>query len=84
MKFASVERLPQDWKEILQWVADGEEVELIEREQLVARVVPARSRSEVRAPASVFDLQPLRLGPVLKPFAEDDDLLGEMLDESRN
>jgi len=42
MKTASVQQLPQKWAEILEWVAAGEEVELTEKEKVVARVVPAK------------------------------------------
>lgn len=42
MKTASVHQVPQQWTEILRWVADGEEVEVTQQDQVVARVVPAR------------------------------------------
>ena len=38
---ASVEQVPQQWTQILEWVAAGEEVELTEKEKVIARVVPA-------------------------------------------
>ena len=41
MKTASVQQVPQQWTEILGWVAAGEEVEVMEQEKVVARVVPA-------------------------------------------
>ena len=40
MKNASVQQLPEQWAEILRWVAAGEEVQLTEKDQVVARVVP--------------------------------------------
>jgi antitoxin (DNA-binding transcriptional repressor) of toxin-antitoxin stability system len=40
MKTASVQQLPQQWAEILRWVAAGEEVQLTEQEKIIARVVP--------------------------------------------
>ncbi len=43
MRTTSVQQLPQQWPEILQWVAAGEEVQLTERDQVVARVLPAQS-----------------------------------------
>src|SRR5437867_2638973 len=41
MKSASVQQVPQQWTQILEWVAAGEEVELTEKERVIARVVPA-------------------------------------------
>ncbi len=41
MKTASVQQLPQQWAEILRWVAAGEEVQVTEQNKVVARVVPA-------------------------------------------
>ena len=42
MKTASVQQVPKQWAEILRWVAAGEEVEVTEQDQVVAKVVPAR------------------------------------------
>jgi antitoxin (DNA-binding transcriptional repressor) of toxin-antitoxin stability system len=42
MKSASVQQVPQQWPEILRWVAAGEEVQVTEQDQVVARVVPAK------------------------------------------
>lgn len=42
MKTASVQHLPQQWPEILRWVAAGEEVEVTEENEIVARVVPPK------------------------------------------
>lgn len=41
MKTASVQQLPQQWPEILRWVAAGEEVEVTQQDKVIARVVPA-------------------------------------------
>ena len=41
MKTASVQQVPQQWTEILRWVAAGEEVQVTQQEKVVARVVPA-------------------------------------------
>ena len=43
MKTASVQQVPKQWAEILRWVAAGEEVEVTEHDQVVAKVVPAKS-----------------------------------------
>ena len=43
MKTASVQQVPKQWAEILRWVAAGEEVEVTEKDQVVAKLVPARS-----------------------------------------
>ncbi len=49
MKTASVQQVPQRWTEILGWVAAGEEVEVTQQEQVVAKVVPA-GRTAVAQP----------------------------------
>jgi antitoxin (DNA-binding transcriptional repressor) of toxin-antitoxin stability system len=43
MKTASVQQVPQQWPEILRWVAAGEEVQVTQQNQVVARVVPAEA-----------------------------------------
>jgi antitoxin (DNA-binding transcriptional repressor) of toxin-antitoxin stability system len=42
VKSASVQQLPQQWAEIPRWVAAGEEVQVTQQDQVVARVVPAK------------------------------------------
>ena len=42
MKTASAQKVPQQWPEIMRWVAAGEEVQVTEQNQVVARVVPAK------------------------------------------
>ena len=41
MKTATVQQVPQQWTEILQWVAAGEEVQVTQKDLAVARVVTA-------------------------------------------
>lgn len=41
MKTASAQQVPERWTEILGWVAAGEEVEVTQQDQVIARVVPA-------------------------------------------
>ena len=41
MKTASVQQVPQQWPEILRWVAAGEEVQVTQQDKVIARVVPA-------------------------------------------
>jgi antitoxin (DNA-binding transcriptional repressor) of toxin-antitoxin stability system len=43
MRTASVQQVPQRWTEILGWVAAGEEVEVTQQDEVVAKVVPASS-----------------------------------------
>jgi antitoxin (DNA-binding transcriptional repressor) of toxin-antitoxin stability system len=40
VKSALAAQLPQRWSEILQWIADGEEVQVIEFDRVIARVLP--------------------------------------------
>ena len=42
MKTASVQEVPEQWTEILRWVAAGEEVQVTQQDQVVAKVVPAK------------------------------------------
>ena len=42
MKTASVQQVPQRWTVILGWVAAGEEVEVTQQQQVIARLVPAK------------------------------------------
>jgi antitoxin (DNA-binding transcriptional repressor) of toxin-antitoxin stability system len=46
MKTASVQQLPQQWPEILRWVAAGEEVQVTQQDKVIARVVPPGSASQ--------------------------------------
>lgn len=41
MKSATVQQVPEKWSEILQWIASGEEVEVTQQDQVLARLVPA-------------------------------------------
>jgi antitoxin (DNA-binding transcriptional repressor) of toxin-antitoxin stability system len=41
MKTTSVQQVPQQWADILRWIADGEEVEMTQQDRVVARLVPA-------------------------------------------
>ncbi|MBM3839280.1 MAG: prevent-host-death protein [Verrucomicrobia bacterium] len=42
MKTASVQQVPEQWPEILRWLAAGEEVQVTQQNQVVAKVVPAK------------------------------------------
>ena len=41
MKTATVQQVPQQWAEILGWVAAGEEVQVTQQDRVVAKLVPA-------------------------------------------
>ena len=58
MKSASVQQVPQQWAQILEWVAAGEEVELTEQEKVVAKVVPARQPDFLAQAKKVWGEQP--------------------------
>jgi antitoxin (DNA-binding transcriptional repressor) of toxin-antitoxin stability system len=47
MKTASVQQVPQQWPEIMRWVAAGEEVQVTEEDQVVAKVVPAKTTRDL-------------------------------------
>ena len=40
MKTASVQQVPQQWAEILGWIAAGEEVQVVQQDTIVAKLVP--------------------------------------------
>jgi antitoxin (DNA-binding transcriptional repressor) of toxin-antitoxin stability system len=46
MKTANVQQLPEQWPQILRWVAAGEEVDLTEQDKVVAKVVPPTTIGE--------------------------------------
>ena len=50
--------MPQKWAQILEWVAAGEEVELTEKEKVVARVVPATPPDFLARAKKVWGEQP--------------------------
>jgi antitoxin (DNA-binding transcriptional repressor) of toxin-antitoxin stability system len=58
MKTASVQQVPQQWVQILEWVAAGEEVELTQQEKVVARVVPAAQPDFLARAKSIWCEQP--------------------------
>ncbi|MDQ6630757.1 MAG: type II toxin-antitoxin system prevent-host-death family antitoxin [Verrucomicrobiota bacterium] len=58
MKTANVQQLPQQWTQILEWVASGEEVELTEKEKVVARVVPASQPDFLGRAKKIWGEQP--------------------------
>lgn len=58
MKTASVQQLPQKWAQILEWVAAGEEVELTEKQRVVAKVVPATQPDFLSRARTIWGEQP--------------------------
>lgn len=58
MKTASVQQVPQKWAQILEWVAAGEEVELTEKEKVVAKVVPATQPDFLSRAKAIWGEQP--------------------------
>lgn len=44
MRTLSANLVPQKWKEILGWLAAGDEVQLTESDKLVARLLPAEPK----------------------------------------
>ena len=58
MKTASVQQLPQQWTQILEWVAAGEEVELTQQEKVIARVIPSAAPDFLSRAKSIWGEQP--------------------------
>ena len=46
MKTASVQQWPEQWPQILRWVAAGEEVEVTQQDKVIAKVVPATAKPD--------------------------------------
>jgi antitoxin (DNA-binding transcriptional repressor) of toxin-antitoxin stability system len=45
MRSASIQELPEQWPEIMRWVAAGEEVAVTRRKRTVAKIVPVRIKA---------------------------------------
>ena len=58
MKTTTVQQVPQKWAQILEWVAAGEEVELTEKEKVVAKVVPATQPDFLSRAKAIWGEQP--------------------------
>ena len=58
MKTASIQQVPQQWLQILEWVAADEEVELTQQEKVVARVNPATPPDFLARAKSIWGEQP--------------------------
>ena len=48
----SVQQVPEQWADILRWVAEGEEVEMTQQDRVVARLVPASAAPDFLARAT--------------------------------
>jgi len=84
VKTASINHMPS-WQDILSWVSAGEEVQITDHDIALAKVIPARTVTLGQSKeASAFDLPPITLGHLIKPLTADDDLLAEMLDDTRD
>ncbi len=46
MKTANVQQVPEQWPQILRWVAAGEEVQVTQHDKVVARVLPAKAAQQ--------------------------------------
>lgn len=49
MKTASIREVRHDFGRILEWVANGEEVAITRRRQIVARLLPATRKKKIRS-----------------------------------
>jgi antitoxin (DNA-binding transcriptional repressor) of toxin-antitoxin stability system len=41
VKTATVQQAPEQWQDIMKWVASGEEVQMTDHDKVVAKIVPA-------------------------------------------
>jgi antitoxin (DNA-binding transcriptional repressor) of toxin-antitoxin stability system len=54
MKTASVQQLPEQWPQILRWVAAGEEVHVTQQDKVIAKVVPPTGQPDFLARAKAI------------------------------
>ena len=52
--------------------------------ELIREAMKEYQQTHLQTTASLKDIQPISVGKVYRPLTDDDDLLGEMLDEDRN
>jgi hypothetical protein len=52
--------------------------------ELIRQAMEEYRKNHLQPGASLRDLQPVSVGKVLRPLTQEDDLLGEMLDENRD
>ena len=45
MKTATIQQVPQQWTQILGWLASDEEVQITEDERIIARILPSNAAS---------------------------------------
>ena len=45
MKTATIHQVPQQWAQILRWLASDEEVQVTQDERIIARILPSSSSS---------------------------------------
>ena len=57
MKTMTVSEAEAGFARLLRWVANGEEVEILDHQQAVAKVVPLRKRAEVSLAAAAEALR---------------------------
>jgi antitoxin (DNA-binding transcriptional repressor) of toxin-antitoxin stability system len=76
MKSSTVQQIPQRWPQISQWLAAGEEVEVIEQDSVVAKLVPV-NKGAVQQPDF------LARAKAIWGDKPDGKLLSEIVNESR-
>lgn len=51
MKTATIQQVPQQWAQILNWIACDEEIEVVQDNKIIARIVPAHAAPDFVARA---------------------------------
>ena len=51
MKTATIQQVPQQWAQILNWIASDEEIEVVQDNRIIARIVPAHAAPDFVARA---------------------------------
>lgn len=46
MKTATVRQMPQQWAQILRWLASDEEVQVTQDKRIIARILPSAERRD--------------------------------------
>ena len=50
MKTTSIQQVPEQWAQILEWLASDEEVQVTRNDRIIARIVPANDTSVPDSP----------------------------------
>ena len=81
MSIVTREEAKRRFDELLNELPSEGEILITDGDKAVARLTAARREPVGKSGLSIFDIKPVSLGGLLKPYPHpDDDILGEMLE----